>query len=76
LVTWKSSWTWTSSVAAHGRIGVIGPRGCGKGKFTPPSLIAGLVEFTTGQVRVGDADTPEGRLAACALMPQKDLLLP
>jgi NitT/TauT family transport system ATP-binding protein len=62
------------SVAAEGSLSVVGPSGCGKSTLL--SLIAGLLEPTAGQVRVGEAGTPAARLAACALMPQKDLLLP
>ena len=62
------------SVPAGRSLGVIGPSGCGKS--TVLSLVAGLAEPTSGTVRVGGASAPAARLAACALMPQKDLLLP
>ena len=62
------------TVPMHARIGVVGPSG--SGKTTLLSLIAGLVEPTSGEVSVGGATEPRERLARCALMPQKDLLLP
>ncbi|WP_425564936.1 ABC transporter ATP-binding protein [Saccharopolyspora taberi] len=62
------------AVAQHRSLGVIGPSGCGKSTLL--SLIAGLAEPSAGTVRAGGAEDPAGRLAACALMPQKDLLLP
>ncbi|MCP2268081.1 ABC transporter ATP-binding protein [Actinokineospora diospyrosa] len=55
-------------------LGVIGPSGCGKSTLL--TFIAGLAEPGGGSVRVGAETAPAGRLAACALMPQKDLLLP
>lgn len=62
------------TVPAGRSFGVIGPSGCGKS--TVLSLVAGLAEPTAGTVRVGGASTSAARLAACALMPQKDMLLP
>jgi NitT/TauT family transport system ATP-binding protein len=52
-------------------VAVVGPSGCGK--TTLLELVAGLQEPDEGRVTVaGTAD----RLAACAFMPQHDLLLP
>jgi NitT/TauT family transport system ATP-binding protein len=58
-------------VAPHERVAVVGPSG--GGKSTLLSLVAGLLEPDSGTVRVAGA--PD-RLSDCALMPQKDLLLP
>ncbi len=58
-------------VGAGEIVGVVGPSGCGKSTLL--ELIAGLQEPDAGTVTVGGA---EQRLAACALMPQRDLLLP
>ncbi len=61
-------------VPRHRRLGVVGPSGCGKS--TALSLICGLEEPDEGRITVlGAADGP-GRLARCAWMPQRDLLLP
>jgi ABC-type nitrate/sulfonate/bicarbonate transport system ATPase subunit len=57
-----------------GRVAVVGPSGCGKSTLL--SLVAGLDRPTAGSVEVGgDGDEP-ARLRRCALMPQRDLLLP
>lgn len=61
-------------VPAHGVIGIVGPSGCGKSTLL--EVICGLREPTAGTVAVdGSADARE-RLARCAFMPQRDLLLP
>ncbi|WP_285469918.1 ABC transporter ATP-binding protein [Actinokineospora globicatena] len=62
------------TVAPQRSLGVVGPSGCGKSTLL--SFIAGLADPAEGTVRVGEALDPAARLAACALMPQKDLLLP
>ena len=62
------------SIAAHHRLGIVGPSGCGKSTLL--SQIAGLLEPTAGTIDVGGAVERPARLARCALMPQKDLLLP
>ncbi len=62
------------SVRPHTRLGIVGPSGCGKSTLL--SDIAGLLEPDEGTISIGSAETPRERLARCALMPQKDLLLP
>jgi ABC-type nitrate/sulfonate/bicarbonate transport system ATPase subunit len=62
------------SVPHHGRLAVVGPSG--GGKSTLLALVAGLLEPSGGSVSVGGERDPHQRLARCALMPQKDLLLP
>jgi ABC-type nitrate/sulfonate/bicarbonate transport system ATPase subunit len=61
-------------VPAHGAVGLVGPSGCGKSTLL--ELICGLREPTGGAVEVGDATAAADRLARCAFMPQRDLLLP
>src|SRR4051794_4370210 len=58
----------------HEVIGLVGPSGCGK--TTLLELIAGLHEPSEGTLRTGSELAPAGRLAHCAYMPQRDLLLP
>jgi NitT/TauT family transport system ATP-binding protein len=62
------------SVREHSRLGIVGPSGCGKSTLL--SLIAGLLEATGGSIAIGPASTAGERLARCALMPQRDLLMP
>ncbi len=58
----------------HGVLGLVGPSGCGKSTLL--ELIAGLQDQASGEVEVGGATDAPGRLAHCAFMPQRDLLLP
>jgi ABC-type nitrate/sulfonate/bicarbonate transport system ATPase subunit len=53
---------------------VVGPSG--SGKSTLLELVAGLQEPDEGVVRVNGAAAAAERRAACAYMPQRDLLLP
>jgi NitT/TauT family transport system ATP-binding protein len=59
---------------AHEVLGLVGPSGCGKSTLL--ELICGLQGPGAGTISVGDATDREGRLARCAFMPQRDLLLP
>jgi NitT/TauT family transport system ATP-binding protein len=61
-------------VELHGRVGIVGASG--GGKSTLLSLICGLDEPDAGQISVQGHTSPSERLARCALMPQRDLLLP
>jgi ABC-type nitrate/sulfonate/bicarbonate transport system ATPase subunit len=53
---------------------VVGPSGCGKSTLL--ELMAGLQEPDEGTVSVEGATDAAARRAACAYMPQRDLLLP
>jgi ABC-type nitrate/sulfonate/bicarbonate transport system ATPase subunit len=64
----------TFSIDRHSRVGIVGPSG--GGKSTLLHIAAGLLEPDTGMVNVEGATEPAGRLTRCALMPQRDLLLP
>jgi ABC-type nitrate/sulfonate/bicarbonate transport system ATPase subunit len=55
-------------------VGVVGPSGCGKSTLL--ELIAGLQEPSSGEVSIDGHLTARERLGQCALMPQRDLLLP
>ena len=61
-------------VPAHGVLGLVGPSGCGKSTLL--ELICGLLEPSGGRLEVGGASASAERLALCAYMPQRDLLLP
>jgi ABC-type nitrate/sulfonate/bicarbonate transport system ATPase subunit len=58
----------------HGRLGIVGASG--GGKSTLLSLICGLDEPDSGEAIVQGQSSARERLARCALMPQRDLLLP
>ncbi|MET0511487.1 MAG: ABC transporter ATP-binding protein [Thermoleophilaceae bacterium] len=55
-------------------LAVVGPSGCGKSTLL--ELVAGLQEPDEGVIRVQAAGSAAERRAACAYMPQRDLLLP
>jgi NitT/TauT family transport system ATP-binding protein len=61
-------------VPVRGRVGIVGRSGVGKSTLL--SLVAGLDEQDGGTVAVGGASAATARLARCALMPQRDCLLP
>jgi NitT/TauT family transport system ATP-binding protein len=61
-------------VDLHRRVGIVGPSG--GGKSTLLSLVCGLETPDEGTVSVLGRTTNAERLASCALMPQRDLLLP
>jgi NitT/TauT family transport system ATP-binding protein len=58
----------------HEVLAVVGPSGCGKSTLL--ELVAGLQQPDAGSVVAAGAADPAGRRAACAYMPQRDLLLP
>ena len=62
------------SLAQHERLGIVGPSGCGKSTLL--SAVAGLVEPSEGTISIGGRTAARERLRRCALMPQRDLLLP
>jgi ABC-type nitrate/sulfonate/bicarbonate transport system ATPase subunit len=64
----------TFTINQHERLGIVGPSGCGKSTLL--SAIAGLIQPSEGTVAIDDATTAKERLRRCALMPQRDLLLP
>jgi NitT/TauT family transport system ATP-binding protein len=61
-------------VAPHNVIGLVGPSGCGKSTLL--ELICGLADPSAGTIEVSGESASEQRLSRCALMPQRDLLLP
>jgi ABC-type nitrate/sulfonate/bicarbonate transport system ATPase subunit len=62
------------TIDRHERVGIVGPSGCGKSTLL--SAIAGLIQPDEGTIAIEDAVAPDERLRRCALMPQRDLLLP
>jgi NitT/TauT family transport system ATP-binding protein len=58
----------------HTTLGIVGRSGTGKSTLL--SLVAGLDEPDAGHLSVGGEASAAGRLARCALMPQRDCLLP
>ena len=64
----------TFEIERHARIGIVGPSG--GGKSTLLQLTAGLLESDGGVINVEGETSATGRLARCAMMPQRDLLLP
>jgi NitT/TauT family transport system ATP-binding protein len=60
-------------VPTHEVLSLVGPSGCGKSTLL--ELICGLLEPDAGSTSVGGEDAG-ARLAACAFMPQRDLLFP
>jgi NitT/TauT family transport system ATP-binding protein len=60
--------------APHEVLGIVGPSGCGKSTLL--ELVAGLREPDVGTIAIGTAAEPPERLARCAYLPQRDLLLP
>lgn len=63
-----------ASIAQHEKVALLGPSGCGKSTLL--QIVAGLLEPDAGTLDVAGAATARDRLARCALMPQRDLLLP
>ena len=55
-------------------LGIVGPSGCGKSTLL--ELICGLRDPDSGTIEVAGAVEPPQRLAYCAYLPQRDLLLP
>jgi ABC-type nitrate/sulfonate/bicarbonate transport system ATPase subunit len=55
-------------------LGVVGPSGCGKSTLL--ELVGGLRAIDAGTIEVEGAGSGSARLARCAYMPQRDLLLP
>jgi NitT/TauT family transport system ATP-binding protein len=62
------------AVARGGVVGIVGPSGCGKSTLL--EIVAGLQEPSGGHVSVNGRGAADERLRECALMPQRDLLLP
>jgi ABC-type nitrate/sulfonate/bicarbonate transport system ATPase subunit len=61
-------------VPRHARVGIVGRSGTGKSTLL--SVVAGLDDADSGTVSVDGETSAAGRLSRCALMPQRDCLLP
>src|SRR3954447_7429366 len=64
----------TLEVHTGERLGLVGPSGCGKSTLL--ELVCGLEQPSDGEVAVDGHAAAAERLRRCALMPQRDLLLP
>ncbi len=53
---------------------ILGPSGCGKSTLL--QIVAGLIDPDAGELVVAGATSAKDRLSRCAMMPQRDLLLP
>ena len=62
------------SVRGGSVLGLVGPSGCGKSTLL--EILCGLREPSEGKVVVRGAREAADRLAGCAFMPQRDVLLP
>ncbi|HEX5763648.1 MAG TPA: ABC transporter ATP-binding protein [Solirubrobacterales bacterium] len=62
------------SVASGSVLGLVGPSGCGKSTLL--ELLCGLQEPVAGEIEVRGGGNAAARLASCAFMPQRDVLLP
>ena len=73
----RRSACWTGSTCRFRGAGGSGSSGAaGAGKSTLLSLVAGLDEPDAGSISVGGETAAAARLEHCALMPQRDCLLP
>jgi ABC-type nitrate/sulfonate/bicarbonate transport system ATPase subunit len=61
-------------VEAGAVVGLVGPSGCGKSTLL--ELVCGLRAPSGGTIAIGGEADARDRLARCAFMPQRDLLLP
>jgi ABC-type nitrate/sulfonate/bicarbonate transport system ATPase subunit len=64
----------TLAVPERRRLGIVGRSGAGKSTLL--SLVAGLDEPDSGRIAVAGRTEASERLDSCALMPQRDCLLP
>ena len=62
------------SIQKHEKVAILGPSGCGKSTLL--QILAGLLDPDAGSLEVAGAVSAKDRLARCAMMPQRDLLLP
>jgi NitT/TauT family transport system ATP-binding protein len=62
------------TIQQHEKVAILGPSGCGKSTLL--QIVAGLLEPDAGSLNVAGATSAKDRLARCAMMPQRDLLLP
>jgi NitT/TauT family transport system ATP-binding protein len=62
------------SIQQHEKVAILGPSGCGKSTLL--QILAGLLDPDAGSLEVAGAVSAKDRLARCAMMPQRDLLLP
>ncbi len=62
------------TIEQHEKVAILGPSGCGKSTLL--QILAGLLDPDAGSLDVAGATSAKDRLARCAMMPQRDLLLP